>query len=367
MTHLDYEILIVGGGPAGLSTWLHLNALAPELAKQSLVIEKSVYPREKLCGGGVTPLGELLLRGLGINLDGWGVSIDQIDFRFGESVRSLHRPTALRVVVREEFDHAIAQAAVRRGLNLHEGEAFVDMRLADGGLKVRTTEREYATRLLVGADGTNSTVRKRMGLTDGRLARLIDVITPAPRVSHSESAEPTAVFDFSAVAEGLQGYVWHFPCLIDGMPAVNRGIFDSRVHSDRDRADLRRILARVLEKLSLPVVPTLWKSHPVRWFSPEGRLSQPHVFLIGDAAGVDPLLGEGISPSLDYGDFAAHAIIEAFECGDFAFADVLERLIAHPVGQSLMVRREVAEDAYAPGMMDAEHLSTLLLPWMQTG
>ena len=52
-TEFDYEIMIVGGGPAGISTWLHLHKYFPELAEKTLLIEKATYPRDKLCGGAI--------------------------------------------------------------------------------------------------------------------------------------------------------------------------------------------------------------------------------------------------------------------------------------------------------------------------
>src|SRR5439155_14464657 len=129
-----------------------------------------------------------------------------------------------------------------------------------------------------------STVRQTMGLADeSRLARLIEVVTPGAPTTDDERPCPTAIFDFSPVAEGLQGYVWHFPCLEAGAPAMNRGIFDSRVHPEGERADLRVIFARALEALQLDAAKASWRSHPVRRFSPDGTFARPHMLLVGDA------------------------------------------------------------------------------------
>ena len=49
----QYEVIIVGSGPAGVSTWLHLHKLDPQLAARTLVLEKAQHPRHKLCGGGI--------------------------------------------------------------------------------------------------------------------------------------------------------------------------------------------------------------------------------------------------------------------------------------------------------------------------
>ena len=68
MESRELDIVIVGGGPAGLSTWLHLHSEDPRLAARTLLIEKAVYPRDKLCGGGVVPQADQVLCDLGIDL-----------------------------------------------------------------------------------------------------------------------------------------------------------------------------------------------------------------------------------------------------------------------------------------------------------
>jgi len=359
------EIAIVGGGPAGLSTWLHLNALAPELATKAVLFEKATYPRDKLCGGGVTMLGDLLLRGMGINIECPSVAINRIEFRFGNALAPREQVDVMRVVRRRDFDDALARAAIERGLDLRQGEAFVGAAPVDGDLRVRTTAGEYQVRVLIGADGAQSNVRHALGLDDeARLARLIEMVAPVDAERAPEFRGPTAVFDFGPMADGVQGYTWHFPCLEDGAAAVNRGIYDSRIHPRRDRADLRSVFAAALAQAGVDASPTSWKSHPVRWFSPAGPFARPHAFLIGDAAGVDAFLGEGIAPSLDYGDFAANILIDAFARGDFTFATLQDQLLAHPVGRVLAARAVVATRAYADDTALADLLPALLAYWV---
>lgn len=64
----NYDVVIVGAGPAGISTALHLQQIAPELASRTLVLEKARHPRTKLCGGGVVPDAERVLRRLGLDV-----------------------------------------------------------------------------------------------------------------------------------------------------------------------------------------------------------------------------------------------------------------------------------------------------------
>jgi len=347
MGEAAYPIVIVGGGPAGLSTWLHLEALAPELAAQAVLIEKATYPRDKLCGGGITPLGDRLLGGLGVELDCPSVPIHVIECRYADRTIRVQQPNAMRVVRRCEFDHALMGAAVDRGLELREGERFTGFTRVADGLRVATTRGTYHARVLVGADGVYSAVRRcAVPTEESRVARLVETID---LVAWTEPpfATNTAIFDFRPVAAGLQGYVWHFPCLVDGCPAVNRGIYDSRVVGAQVRVNLERLFADALRSEGRVVAPPAWGGHSLRWLGDDTVMSAANVLLVGDAAGVDAALGEGIAPSLDYGDFAANFLVDAFARNDLGFADTGARLRVHPLGGALYRRYHLARRAYS--------------------
>jgi flavin-dependent dehydrogenase len=72
----------------------------------------------------------------------------------------------------------------------------------------------------------------------------------------------------------------------------------------------------------------------------------PRLLLVGDAAGADPLFGEGIAPALGYGQAAAWSIHRAFRTGDFSFKDYRWRLYRSPAGRYLLVRWAVAWWSY---------------------
>ena len=86
--------------------------------------------------------------------------------------------------------------------------------------------------------------------------------------------------------------------------------------------------------------------HPLRWYDPRGVFSAPRVLLVGDAAGVDPLLGEGISFALGYGEVAAHELRDAFSREDFSFAGYRDRVRDHRIGRFLRLRVAVARSVY---------------------
>jgi flavin-dependent dehydrogenase len=363
----EHAVVIVGGGPAGLSTWLHLHDLDPRLAARCVVVDKAVHPREKICGGGVTWPGDRQLEILDAAVDVPAVPIHRIEFRFGPESLSLAGDDALRVVRRAEFDHALAQRAVARGLEIHEGVALQALRVAEGHVDLRTDRGDYRARVVVGADGAQSTVRGQAGLTAGAmLSRLIKVVT-----GDAEALDPphrdTVVFDFSAAGRGLQGYVWHFPCVEAGRPRMDRGVFDSRVCRDRARADLPAILGSALDAAGVEHRPGAWRAHPVRPYTPEGALAAPHVVLAGDAAGIDPVLGEGISQSLQHGDVVADALVDAFTRDDFSLASYGERFADHALGRSLRHRFDLARELFggeAPGL---DAMRTRFGRWLAAG
>jgi menaquinone-9 beta-reductase len=344
-------IMIVGAGPAGISTWLHLQKEAPQLARRSFVIEKAAFPRDKLCGGGLCLWAADVLAYLGMDLDIPSLSVSDLEFIFGKEVDHLHGDNYFRVVQRIDFDHALASAAVNRGLELHEKEMLIDILRTRDKLIVATNKGKYAVQALVGADGAFSTVRKKMIPFQKRhLAPTFQIIAPADLQYDSEFTERKTVVDLTPINEGLQGYVWHVPCLKDKTPSIAHGIVDFRIWPDRPKADMKKIFERELESRNIHQGPKAWSSHPIPWYSEDDILSQPNVILVGDAAGVEPAFGGGIHLSLSYGEIAAQAIIDAFQIDDFSFPDYTQRVQSHQVGQHISKCTRIARAMYGGKM-----------------
>jgi flavin-dependent dehydrogenase len=127
---------------------------------------------------------------------------------------------------------------------------------------------------------------------------------------------------------------------------MNRGVFDSRARPERPKADLVRELHDALEDRERDLDDYKLKGHPIRWFDKKGRFAVPRVLLAGDAAGADPLMGEGISFALGYGDVAASAIDDAFARNDLSFADYRDRILGHHLLRQLPIRVRLARLVY---------------------
>jgi len=159
--------------------------------------------------------------------------------------------------------------------------------------------------------------------------------------------EPSgSLLDFSCMAHGVQGYVWSFLTPVRRRPMRTQGIFDSRVQTQAPRVALKATLQEVLARLDVVLDHHAVQGHPLRWLHPAAVLSAPRVLLVGDAAGADPLLGEGISFALGYGDVAAKGLRDAFAHGDFSFRDYRARVLDHRIGHFLRRRVVVARLVY---------------------
>jgi flavin-dependent dehydrogenase len=333
-TLMNCEVMIAGAGPAGISTWLHLHKYAPQLAEHSIVIEKAVFPRDKLCGGAAGAWSSEVLKHLEVELDISSFFVSDVEFKFGKEIHHFHQPDCFRIVQRIDFDYALVKAAINRGLELKEGERLIDIRRGQDRLIARTNKRTYRVQTLVGADGALSIVRRMMMPPHKqKLGPTIQIYAPVDPRYDSEFNEKKMLINLTPIREGLQGYVWHFPCVRDGAPSMVHGIGDSRLYPDKPRVNLKKILSRELLARNIHPEYTSWSSQPIRWLSERDIISQPHVLLVGDAAGIEPAFGGGIHIALSYGEVAANALIDAFQSKDFSFTDYRKRLQSHPLGK----------------------------------
>ncbi len=345
----NVELLIIGAGPAGLSTALHLLQHDPSWAERLLLIEKASHPRDKLCGGAVTRLGLETLEALGFRLPLPlpQARVDDVRLKYQSRMIHVHGNPQFVVYRRAEFDAYLAEQARLRGAMIQENEAIKDFMVDESGVTVQTTNDVYRTKAVVGADGSKGVTRRLMngGNQPTRVARLLEVVHPAPADARHFS-EHFALFDFTPVHKQLQGYFWDFPSRFNGQPHFNRGVYDSRFASKRPRAKLPQLLNEALHAVEKDPQEVKLEGHPIHWFSPRNSFSRPRLILVGDAAGVDPLFGEGIAPALEYGKVAAETLQTAFAKEDFSFQDYRPRLLGSRLGRYLLLRFSVAWWSY---------------------
>lgn len=347
----QYDVIIVGAGPSGISTALHLANLAPELITRTLILEKARHPRPKLCGGGILPDAEVVLCQLGLDItEVPHVDVDWAHFDFdGQGMRMRGEKKGLfafRVIRRHEFDAWLAAKARERGFIIHENTAVKSIAASETGVVVTTDQGEYHAAVVVGADGSNSVVRRAIiPHEDLHVARLLEIVTePKPEKSFHKQSD--SFFDFVVVPQGIQGYVWDFPAVEKGKPVRVRGIYDSNVLSIKADVPLAFALDEEFDRHGLHLSDYKLEGHPIRWFDAKSVFSAPRILLVGDAAGVDALFGEGISIALGYGGFAAQAIQDAFTKKDFSFRGYKRSILQAELGKALRWRTWLAKFFY---------------------
>ena len=376
MTNTAHDILILGAGPSGLSTALHLAQHYRHLTSRILILEKAHHPRPKLCAGGLVLDVEVILERLGLDVcEVPHVDVERTHFDFAGKGLSLRNPIrqTLRVIRRNEFDAWLMKKAQSRGIEIRQGITVKNILPNSDSVTVETDAGTFCAQIVVGADGSNG-ITRRCVLPDAPVhtARVLEVLTPtyppkppppsAPPPNTIPKSELTvdvpisylgeagrgldAYFDFFPVPANIAGYVWDFPTQVNGEPMRCWGVYDTNLLANEKRPQLRDPLAAEMARHGFKLDEYEIKGHPIRWYDPSNPIAVPRVLLVGDAAGADPVFGEGISIALGYGAIAAREIGESIRRDDFSFSEYKRRFARSGLGQTLFVRWLITQVLY---------------------
>lgn len=347
MAAIDLDVLIAGAGPAGAATAVALVARDPSLRARGrlLVLDKARFPREKPCGGGLTGHAHAALGALGlaVRVPHVPCGLGRIIYRGHTREVALGRP--VDIVRRRDFDADLVAQARERGVEIVEGEGVASFAVdeAAGVVRVTTTAgRALAARVLVGADGVASRVRRTLAGERRPPLRLFQAeVEATDRVR--EATRERMVYDFSLMDEGLRGYLWLFP-VAGGRVNVGAMHYPSRELSG---AGIEKLLRAGLAKHGVEL-PDGARGWPAWRYSPRTRIAGPHLLCVGDAAGIDAATGEGISVGLEHAPVAAEAVCAALASGDFRFAGYRRAVRRAVVGRELALDSRLAVMLYPP-------------------
>jgi geranylgeranyl reductase family protein len=327
----DADVIVVGAGPAGSTTAYHLAQSGLDV----LLLEKTAFPREKVCGDGLTPRAVKQLLAMGIvpeEADGWirnhGLRIIGGGMRLELPWPDLASfPDYGLVRTREDFDEILARQAQKAGARLHERTAVtgpvLDALGRITGVTARVTEPDGAkgpdlqlnAPLVVAADGNSTRLSLAMGLRkrdDRPMGVAVRTYYTSPRHDDDWLESWLELWDGDRL---LPGYGWIFG-VGDGRVNAGLGILNSS--QAFQSVDYRDLLRRWLD-----TTPEEWgfreqnRTQPIRGAAlPMGFNRTPHytrgLLLVGDAGGmVNPFNGEGIAYAMESGAMAAETIVQA--------------------------------------------------------
>ena len=342
----SYEVIIAGAGPAGCAAALQLHRLDPNLAGKVLLLDKAVFPRPKLCAGAVSPVGESTLRSFGVNFDFPAVPIHLTRFVLPTGVLIFQKPNQFRIVRREQLDHHLFQAAHNRGITTQDGEAVLDVARTLDEIIVQTSKNEYRAKILIAADGANSIVRTKLGLSRvGRLMVGIEIHASLADAVIPNFVDNMIIVDSAPLGHDVPGYCWVFPTAFEKPSIISLGIVAApfgREHAN----SVRTVFARWLTNFGLDLNAFDLKSHPALRYEPRASCHQDRVLFVGDAAGVEPLFGEGISSAIILGTIAAQTAFESLRTHNFSFANYESQIRSSSIGSMMRRRQLIAKRAY---------------------
>ncbi len=313
-----HDVIVVGGGPSGVTTSLALKTA--HTSADVLILEKATYPRDKYCAGAIGARGEKILASLDAMPDVPACPFDGMTFRGLYGSTSARLRSIGRVVRRVEFDAALAAIAKKRGVAIEEGTAVTDVCEEDDAVRVVAGNRSHWARVVVGADGVGSVVRRALKLSRGALrAQVLEVDTEAlPDESDRK------LIHFDASDRRLSGYYWDFPTTVDGKSLVCRGIYKLCIGDGRTN-DLEPLFAERLAALGLDLSNYKNKRYAERGLEALERVGSGRLMLVGEAAGIDPTTGEGIAQAIEYGSIAGTFLGSELKRGNKLLGDAFDR------------------------------------------
>ena len=334
MTVTNYDLLIVGAGPAGAAAayW------AAKRGLEVLAVDKQHFPRDKTCGDGLTPraVKELSDMGLEWASAGWHRH-EGLRVRAHGAVLELPWPSHPVypdygfVVRRRDLDSLVAERARSAGAVVRHGvEAVKPLWSGDGSgklagavLRDKTTgeTEQVKARYVIVADGANSRFGRALGTKRDRgLAQGMAIRTYYASPAHDDPWIESALDITDRRGNTLPGYGWVFP-LGDGKVNVGIGLLSTfRDYKSVNTSWLMEEWAHALPDF-WGVDPASPEIAPVGGRLPMGGSVQPKAganwLVVGDAAGtVNPFNGEGIDYAYETGRAAADIIASALARSD---------------------------------------------------
>jgi len=330
------DVIVVGAGPAGASTAYHLASAGADV----LLLEKAAFPRDKICGDGLTPRAVRQLIGMGFDLGdpGWqktkGLRIIGAGHRLELPWPELASfPAYGAVRTRTDLDELLARHAQKAGARLQEltnvtGPVLDERTGRVVGVTAKPVDDEgrragadqtYTAPVVVACDGVSARLATSLGITRREERPMAVAVRAYYRTRRHQDPWMESWLELwdgePRRSNLLPGYGWIFG-LGDGTANVGMGILSTSAAFRN--VDYKEVLRSWLEH-----TPEEWGFSEENRVGPIGSAALPMAFnrkphygrgllLVGDSGGmVNPFNGEGIDYALEAGHLAADVILQA--------------------------------------------------------
>ena len=310
-----YDVIVVGGGPSG--------AMAAKTCSENglkvLLIEKESLPRYKACGGAVSkkaidligPLDDLEPKYALFGARAFAPNFEYVEHKFETPVGFL--------IFRDSFDNFLVNKARECGAKIHDNERVKEININPNCVNVKTDKGEYSSNLIIGADGANGIVARKVGLR-GKWGKDKSGICIETEVELTEEIVELFIGDVQLINFHFiepWGYGWVFP----KGNILSIGIGGLRTKMKNPMESFDNFIDSICEGRDIDLFQHIGKKHihliPAGGFS--RSIIADRVLLTGDAAGfVDPFLGEGIYYSLASGHLAGETALKSVAANDYS-------------------------------------------------
>ncbi len=351
---IETDIVIIGAGPAGCSSSLYL----AQFGIPHVVVEKEVYPRDKICGDALSgkvvsqlkKLNPAWLDELKLDQDGfipsWGVIFSAPDGN-EIAIPFKHKPHQTEhspgfVTKRVDYDYWLFQKLDRQFATVLEGTEVKDVVIDEIGVTVISETIEIRAKLLISAEGTRALVAKKYGGYKmehqhhcAGLRAYYDGVT---------GLHQDGFIELHFVKESLPGYFWIFP-LPNGQANIGIGMLSKYV--SKKKVNLKKLMLEVLEsdKFKDRFKDAKLQGKISGWGLPLGSkknrpISGTRFMLVGDSGSlIDPFTGEGIGNAMFSGKWAAEQARDSLSINDFSANELrkYDHTVYKKIGGELMV------------------------------
>ena len=367
MNRIETDVLVVGAGPGGSATAYHLARHGIDVT----VVERSAFPREKVCGDGMPPRGVAAMLKMGVDPNDPG-------FERASGLRVYSRNDMIElpwpelsswpdyglVITRHDFDAILAERAQKAGARLLERTEAVEPTLIDGwvrGATIRPTEDRDAeptqvrARFVIACDGAASRFAKPAGVVRDPTRPLGIAARRYYRTDYHPGPWLESWLDLWEGDLLLPGYGWLFP-VAGGSVNLGAGLLNTF-------KNFKDVSAQRLFNAFSGMLPG---SFGISEESAEGRLlsgplptsinrspqAVPGMLLVGDAAGaVNPFNGEGIAYAMETGEIAADLVHEALVKDRPGIAMMYPAVLRERYGRYFRIGRVFAQAIGKPSIM----------------